>query len=148
MSEEIFQLLYVSSATPQLDEKELLNLLANSQKRNTERGITGLLLHSEGSIIQVLEGEQAEVDKLYAKIEQDKRHTNVMLLSRRTVAQRDFPQYKMGFRRTDPELLKKELPGFTDIVEKREISPSKLEGISKLVSTFLVTFARTTRLDP
>ncbi len=147
MSLPIYQLIYLSAAKPELTEDALLELLGESQARNAAHGITGLLLHSDGNIIQIIEGEKDDVETLFEKIKSDTRHTGVLVLSRRHVEQRDFPEYKMGFRRTDRKTLNQHIPGFTDIVEKGALTHSDLAGLSKLVATFLRTFARSTGLQ-
>mgnify|MGYP000874493356 CR=1 FL=1 len=144
MSKPIFQLLYLSSARKELNEEALLKLLAESQSRNAKRNITGLLLHSDGNIIQIIEGSEKDVDELFGKIANDSRHSGVTLLSRRKVETRDFPEYKMGFRRTQPETIEASIPGFSNLVDQGVIPAAELEGLSVLVSVFLKTFARST----
>jgi len=143
MINPIYQLLYVSSAAVELTEEALLELLYESQSKNAARNISGLLLHSDGSIIQILEGEKIDVENLYLKIEQDPRHKGVIVLSRKHVEKRDFPEYKMGFRRTNKQTLESSIPGFSDLVDRRYLQKSELTGISNLVAIFLKTFSRT-----
>jgi hypothetical protein len=147
MSAPLLQIIYISTASSELTEDALLEVLARSQSRNKERGITGLLLHADGSIIQVMEGPEQAVRSLYTKVAADKRHKGVTLMSCRSVDARDFPNFKMGFKRTRLEELEAEIPGFTDIVEKRGVTKEELEGLSKLVATFIRTFAKTTKID-
>lgn len=147
MSSPIFQLLYLSSAKPELTEDALLQILSESQQRNAARNITGLLLHSDGNLIQVIEGMEETVESLFSKIERDPRHHQVMVLSRRFVEQRDFPEYKMGFKRASRQRLTAELPGFSDVVENRRLPKATLDGLSKHVSILLKTFARSTRME-
>lgn len=147
MASSIYQLIYLSTANPELDEETLSGILSSSQKRNAQRGITGLLLHSDGNIIQIIEGDEAAVETLFAKINNDPRHRGLMVLSRKTVKQRDFPEYKMGFRRVSPALVSQEIPGFSDIIEQRKLPTEALEKVSTLVSVLLKTFSQTTRLE-
>jgi hypothetical protein len=147
MSSPIFQLLYLSSARPELTEDALLKILSESQKRNASREITGLLLHSDGNIIQIIEGTESTVEALFSKIESDSRHNQVMVLSRKFVESRDCPEFKMGFKRASVQRLAAELPGFSDIVENRKLPRATLDGLSRHVSIFLKTFARSTRLE-
>ena len=147
MSASIFQLLYLSSAKSELTEEALLQVLSESQQRNAAINITGLLLHSDGNIIQVIEGEQDVVERLFAKIQKDTRHHQVIVLSRKLVTKRDFPEFKMGFKRACSQQLVEELPGFSDIVENRKLPKATLEGLSRHVAIFLKTFARSMRLE-
>ncbi len=143
----LHQIIYISTANPELTEDRLLAILASSQKRNAERNITGLLLHADGNIIQVIEGPEDRAKKLYTKIAKDSRHRGVTLISSRPIQERDFPAYKMGFKRTHSQAFKQKLPGFTDVVERRAVTDEQLAGLSKLVATFIRTFAKTTRID-
>jgi len=147
MEEELYQIVYVSTANPQLTEDALLELLSASQKRNAERAISGLLLHSDGNIIQVIEGPRRHVRELYAKIAIDRRHRRVTTMASRSIKTRDFPQYKMGFKRARSKHFKEELPGFTDIVETRGVTEEKIQGLSKMVAVFIRTFARSAKID-
>lgn len=147
MSSPIFQLLYLSSARPELNEEALLHILSESQQRNASRDITGLLLHSDGNLIQVIEGMEHAVESLFSRIERDPRHHQIMVLSRKFVDTRDFPEFKMGFKRASAQRLAVELPGFSDIVENRKFPKTTLNGLSKHVSILLKTFARSTRME-
>jgi hypothetical protein len=143
----LLQIIYISSATPELTEDALLELLAKTQQRNKDRDITGLLLHADGSIIQVIEGPELAARALYTKIAADSRHKSVTLISCRAINKRDFPNFKMGFKRARRAEVEAEIPGFTDIVEQRGVTKEQIEGLSKLVATFLRTFAKTTKID-
>ena len=147
MSEKLHQIIYISTANRELTEDALLELLSASQKRNAAKEITGLLLHSDGNIIQVIEGPEAAAKALYEKIAADNRHRGVTLISSRSIDQRDFPEFKMGFKRARSVDFKEQLAGFTDVVEKRGVSDEQLAGLSKMVATFIRTFAKSTKID-
>lgn len=147
MSDSLHQIMYISTANDELTEDALLELLSASQKRNAGKAITGLLLHSDGNIIQVIEGPRDATNELYKKIANDSRHRGVTLMSSRGIEKRDFPEYKMGFKRARSKEFKEQLPGFTDVVEKRCVNEEQLAGLSRLVSTFIRTFAKTTKID-
>lgn len=94
----MLSLTYVSSASQVLDSPDLVELLAAVRPRNEELGLTGMLLHSGGNIIQVLEGPDEVVDERFAVIERDTRHHGVLVLLREPIEQRAFPDWSMGFR--------------------------------------------------
>lgn len=147
MSEELHQIIYISTANDELTEEALLELLSASQKRNAQRQITGLLLHSDGNIIQVIEGPEEATRALYRKIAADPRHRGITVMSSRSIEHRDFPEFKMGFKRAHSKDFKQQLPGFTEVVEERGVSEEQLVGLSKMVATFIRTFARSTHID-
>ena len=93
----LIQLIYCSTATHEMGEAELLELLQQSRKRNAELKLTGMLLYGGGVFMQVLEGLPAAVDMLYQKIERDPRHHSMFLLERENITERSFPDWSMGF---------------------------------------------------
>ncbi len=111
----LHQLIYVSAATRPFSDADLEALVARARRENHARGITGLLLHSEGVFLQVLEGEKAIVDELYhGHIACDTRHTHLRLLADGPAAGRIFPDWNLGF--VDP--LPPDLPplaGYLDL---------------------------------
>jgi hypothetical protein len=109
----MLQLVYTSAATRRFDEAALATLLERARARNHALGITGMLLHHQGTFLQVLEGPEAAVEALYAKIGADPRHKNAMVLQRRTIEERDFGDWEMGF--VAGARLKR-LPGFSDFL--------------------------------
>ncbi|WP_374499424.1 BLUF domain-containing protein [Zoogloea sp.] len=95
----LVQLIYVSSACRDLSENELYDILESSIRHNTQQGITGVLLYTNGSFMQVIEGEEAAIEETYSRICDDDRHKGIFLLSKEAIAKRDFPRWAMGFRR-------------------------------------------------
>jgi len=69
--------IYASAATRHFETAELTALLQAARKHNDGAGLTGMLLYTEGSFFQVLEGVPDAVEALYARIELDKRHEQV-----------------------------------------------------------------------
>ena len=90
-------LIYASSADSSMGDTELRAILERARKVNSQLDITGILLHTEGSYFQVLEGDAEAIDSLYAKIAHDKRHTNVVLIVREPIACRSFADWSVGF---------------------------------------------------
>jgi len=94
----MFSLVYISSAVAPFSPTELADLLTASHLKNDRLGITGMLLYKDGNVMQVLEGEQAVVRELYAKIGRDPRHRGLLTLIQESVEERQFPDWSMGFR--------------------------------------------------
>ena len=78
-----------------LSNEVLLQLAKSSAENNKASNITGLLLLSGESFLQVLEGPADKVNELYVRITQDKRHKNVALLSFEQTDQRYFSEWAM-----------------------------------------------------
>jgi len=92
----VYQLVYHSHATRRPTEVDLQGLLAWSRHYNAEHGITGLLLYSDGRYVQLLEGPEAAVSDLYAHIQRDARHDQVVMVSAGPGPRR-FAEWDMDF---------------------------------------------------
>jgi hypothetical protein len=106
----LVRLLYVSRAVPALDHEELHAILRQSRAANPARGITGALCFADGTFLQALEGGRSEVNRLYAHIVADNRHTAVELLAYEEIGERRFAGWSMGqvnMSRLNPALLLK-----------------------------------------
>ncbi len=95
------QLLYASNTSRDVSQDVLDDILAASRRNNPRDGITGMLLYVEGGFMQVLEGEDAAVSAVYARIARDRRHWNSQVLLDRA-APRAFGEWSMGFERPRP----------------------------------------------
>lgn len=94
-----------------MSEADIVEILVQSRANNVRSGLTGALLYHRGRFIQILEGPEDDVLTKYRTISFDPRHRNVQVLSRETIAERQFPQWTMGFRPLSPKAMKK-LDGF------------------------------------
>jgi hypothetical protein len=114
---EVLQLIWVSAAVRPFSPDELEQLLKRSRAANQARGITGLLLYHKESFLQLMEGPSLEVESVFENvILKDPRHTDVAVLLRRTVGERSFPDWSMGFNDSSKHPLHG-LPGFHDYDE-------------------------------
>jgi hypothetical protein len=106
----LVRLMYASRAVPAVDQEELIAILKKSKANNAHSGVTGALCFSDGIFIQVLEGGRSAVNKLYARIASDARHSDVVLLSYEEIEERRFAGWSMGqvnMSRLNPALLLK-----------------------------------------
>ncbi|SEH56868.1 Sensors of blue-light using FAD [Rheinheimera pacifica] len=93
------QLVYISDRCASTDDVAINKIKLRAEPNNLRRNITGALLFTERYFLQYLEGEAAVVDALYASICRDKRHTNVRLLLRKPIQQRDFSRWSLGVKK-------------------------------------------------
>lgn len=93
-----YSLLYVSSARQPFEPSELSLLLQRAVERNTQVGITGMLLYKDGNFMQLLEGDEQAVNELYQRIAADPRHRGAITLLKGEVPERSFADWSMGFR--------------------------------------------------
>ncbi|SFQ80408.1 Sensors of blue-light using FAD [Hymenobacter arizonensis] len=96
LDRRVHQVLYHSRFAAPWGEADLVALLEWSRAHNAARGITGLLLCSDGCFVQVLEGAEAAVSDLYARIQRAPRHRDVVTV-RQGLGPRRFAGWDMGF---------------------------------------------------
>jgi hypothetical protein len=140
----MYHLVYTSHATKEFAEHDLIELLKECRVSNNENGITGMLLYLQGKFIQVLEGDKIVVDRIYAKIKADERHTRVMTVIQGNSPDRIFKGWTMGFKRLTFEDAE-HLTGFRDIdlfFEKQE-----KKGDNTILLLFLEMFYKKNAVD-
>jgi hypothetical protein len=94
---QVWQLLYRSEQAYEMDSDDLVKLLFDARAFNRDNGVTGLLLHHGGQFMQMLEGEQHQIQGLYRKIAEDARHRNVTIEVNAAAERRLFPDWHMGY---------------------------------------------------
>jgi hypothetical protein len=129
----MIQLVYVSSAVRPFTDPQLRELLAKARANNIASGITGMLLHQQGAFLQMLEGDAAAVDPVFAKIEKDRRHASILVLTRIEVGGRTFPDWSMGF--TDVTGSAKKLIGYRHLGDLAGLA-GDLQAIERVVRAF------------
>ncbi|WOI52536.1 BLUF domain-containing protein [Parvularcula sp. LCG005] len=92
------RLIYVSSASSTIELSDLESILEVSQKRNAEKGVTGVLLYNGLNFLQVLEGEAAAVDELYKMIARDDQHSGVVTIYLEEIPHQAFDGWSMKVR--------------------------------------------------
>ena len=87
---------YCSRAAEAIDDDEVGRIIEWSQRRNVDRGITGVLVFGSGVFFQWIEGPPAEVEKLIVSIHGDPRHYDIVTLDR-SVEKRErlYPNWEM-----------------------------------------------------
>lgn len=94
---QLRRLIYISSASSRFAQADLDQILAISRSNNSARGLTGMLLFHDGCFFQVLEGEPETIERTFATISRDTRHSGVIILECRSIDERGFPQWSMGY---------------------------------------------------
>ncbi|WP_310396746.1 BLUF domain-containing protein [Hymenobacter sp.] len=142
----VYQVLYRSRATRPFNENQLQQLIEKSRRHNAEHGITGLLLYSESRFVQVLEGPQDAVRAVYARVQQDSRHTQVVTVSEGPTPVRRFAEWSMGLGHAAGPAVVRAL----ETVVTQEIEPGTLPDdslLQALLQAFGVERAKNTH-DP
>mgnify|MGYP000879430544 CR=1 FL=1 len=107
---------YVSKESWPMTKPELLLLLQQCRNLNVQHGITGLLAYEGGYFIQVIEGEEDKIEKLYSNIKNDRRNKNVTTLMHKEINNRVFKGWSMGFVNVT-EQEQESLPAFSKFFE-------------------------------
>ncbi len=92
------QIVYTSSARQEFSAADLQKLLVAARMRNKAVGVTGMLVFHDGAFLQALEGEKRAVNEIFARIHNDPRHGDLVVLHRGPgPEQRVFGEWSMGF---------------------------------------------------
>lgn len=135
------RLIYGSQATQDFGPDQLVDLLGQARECNQRVGLSGMLLYSSQSFLQLLEGDEAALAETYRRIEADPRHTNLRLLLDAEVPTRLFSDWSMGFDHVDDEELAEELPGYTAAVTYPLMNPDLIIN-GKVAETLLTLYAK------
>lgn len=136
-------IIYFSSASMYFQPEMLKEMLISFRKNNEANHITGLMLFSEGNFLQVLEGEDSDVDTLVKKIKKDRRHHSIVQIAEDAITERNFVTWSMSFKVVSTD-------AFKDI--KGYINPWDPDFFAKLPDdehpafSFLKTFAQNSRM--
>ncbi len=134
---DLIHLVYTSKAVCPMNSDDFLNLLIPARENNHHLHITGMLLYQRQNFLQVLEGREMAVEKLFKSIIQDGRHENVTLLIKRPVTNREYAEWDLKFINLDTLNLSK-IRGHA-VHTKVAIDSRSLE-IGKFPHTFLSIF--------
>lgn len=131
------QLAYVSTAVQLMSDGELVDILKIARRRNADNNVTGVLLYSDGTFIQVLEGEPDRIDDIFDSIANDKRHKNIIKLIDGKLDAKHFPDWNMGFSAIDKDKAR-EITGF--LSSTREVLDDESGNtLTSILKTFIAT---------
>jgi len=90
-------IIYISQQARPLTELDLRDILTTSRRNNAANHLSGMLLFCNGCLMQYLEGEELVLNQTYEKISRDKRHRDLVVLSRQPVTEREFANWEMAY---------------------------------------------------
>jgi hypothetical protein len=94
--------IYTSVAVRAIEPAELEAILETSRLNNRAADVSGMLLYSDRSFFQVLEGAEEAVDAVYARIAADPRHRDLHTLVQEPITKRGFADWSMGHAEASP----------------------------------------------
>lgn len=95
----LISLLYISTSTLTADDAahEVVRIVTTSRAFNATVDITGALLFTGTHFAQILEGGEDAVDALLAKLHDDPRHRDILVVQRGPVAMRRCSSWNMAY---------------------------------------------------
>lgn len=93
----LYQIIYTSRAVKDITHLDLYNILQTSIDENKKHNITGFLIYKNGHFRQLIEGSEPDIKQLYQNIVNDQRHEVTETNVSRSVSNREFPLWAMGF---------------------------------------------------
>jgi len=128
-------IVYLSTACWLFSRKDILDILNTSRTNNSSLGITGLLIYHEGSIMQILEGEEKLVQSLFDKICMDKRHKGIIKTHDERLEARSFREWSMAFKEVSNE-------DWSQLQGHLNLDKENFKGIHASGNTHLITLIR------
>ncbi len=138
----LYCLVYTSISNQKMTNDDLKALLNTSRRKNADLNITGLLLYLDPFFIQILEGKEDVVNNLFDSFSRDARHSDISLIYKKEIEERNFPNWTMGFNRISKEEIET-LECFNDFLQQNQ-KPKFLKESSKEIEKFLDMFKHET----
>lgn len=131
------RIVYVSAGSETACEDDVARILSTARRNNSAADITGMLLHMDFGFLQILEGGREAVQRTYARILRDPRHTMILKLVDEEITERLFGDWSMGFDRLTPDRA-----GMVDVFRisrdalAKKVPPENSAMIATLVGNF------------
>lgn len=93
----LYHLTYRSNAIPEITIEQIEDILKTARNFNSKNDVSGCLVFSKGYFIQLLEGSKDIIKELMDHIDEDKRHTDIDILSEGETNQRIFETWDMAY---------------------------------------------------
>ncbi len=108
--QKLVQIIYISRSTFESTdainkiEPNVVRILAKSRVNNRKNGLVGVLYFGDGAFFQCLEGDEGAINTLFAKIENDPRHKDLKLISKKYISRLSFPDWAMKYAPLDERM--------------------------------------------
>ena len=109
---------YISDSCQEESLNTLKTLYSKAKKNNSKYNITGILIYSNANFLQVLEGDETNVDETFKRISLDRRHRNLFKVIDINTQQRIFEDYNFGFTIVDNSKQLNELNEYLEWLRK------------------------------
>lgn len=126
---------YKSKKVHNFSESDLQALIKKSIDNNEIRRITGILLYSGDYFLQIIEGDNEEISKLYDKILSDERHEQLVEIITTQIPNRYFSNLGMSYIDIRGKNKADLISNISELKDKNKNSPY-YDRILKIVSAF------------
>ena len=92
-------LIYTSIASQKMTDEDLKAILEKARPHNCQLQITGMLLYQDPFFMQILEGEEDIIQQQFERIAKDSRHHKVSIIYKKSIDERNFSDWTMGFNK-------------------------------------------------
>ncbi|MGR3370969.1 MAG: BLUF domain-containing protein [Sagittula sp.] len=124
----------ISHTRTRLSDRILDRLMAETEKHNALRQVSGLLLYKSRNFFEVLEGPQDMLDQTLERIYRDPRHYKMKVMFYGPARMRRFDGWSMGFRRLEGTTTT--LPCYFSLT-RRELEKRFPRGATKEIMFYL-----------
>lgn len=126
---------YKSKKIHNFSEMDLHALIKKSSENNEKNKITGVLLYNGNYFLQIIEGNDEEILKLYEKILSDGRHNHLVEVITTQIPNRYFSKFGMSYIDIRCKNKIDLISNISEIRDKNENSPY-YDRILRIISAF------------
>ncbi len=120
-----FAISYVSTANSDLNQDEVAEILEQTEIRNNNMGVNGLLIYSGGNFFEVIEGEETKIKDLFENIKEDPRHRNIMMVFEKEIDKPLFDDKEANFISKNTKHGQMKVENFLDYIKDLDESTQK-----------------------
>ena len=130
-----YAIVYVSTASQELEKKEIQEILKQTKDWNNDHDITGLLLFSGGNFFQIIEGEKDQILELFQGINIDTRHHNIIQIFGKDIHRPAYDGYASDFVSEEASYDPKKFQHYLNQIKVLE--PSAQKAVENILKAFL-----------
>ena len=89
---ELYRTVYISTTVGAVGQTTLsiAQILGAADRNNRRDHITGVMLFHGGRVLQAVEGQRSDLDRLFNRLREDSRHTDLTILATVPITERRF----------------------------------------------------------
>ena len=139
--QRLIQIIYISRSTFTPSgltmgiEPNVARILGKSRINNRRNGLVGVLYFGDGCFFQCLEGDEAAVDALYARLQSDNRHKDLKLFSRKQITALSFADWSMKYVPIEKEMNRLMAKGGYKKFDPYQFDDAMIQNVMSLLHT-------------